>query len=321
MNGEIVILMGPPGSGKTSMAKELFPHHRRINRDDIGGSTTSIDSQIYQMLRTLYRMGERQFVLDNTHPTRQNRSVAIEVAKELDLGIECYWVDIKPGQAQFLAAWRQVQRFGSLPSSQDYKEAEEPWMFPPGAQFRFWKLFEEPRLDEGFHHVEKLDFTFETPKGYHSKALILDYDGTLRVTKSGDKWPTSPEDIEILPGRAEVLKRYKDEGYLLLGASNQSGVSRKPGEKGYLTADMAAACLHYTHEGLGVEFDGVLFAVDRGGPPQTFWRKPHSGMGAVLFEKFKLDPDLCISVGDQTSDATFASRCGFNFVDADSFFG
>ena len=317
---EIVILMGPPGCGKSTLAREKFPEHRRINRDDIGGHTTSVDAPIYQMMRTLHKMGETKFILDNTHPTRQNRSIAVTVAKELGFPIKCYWVEADIGNAQFLSSWRQVQRFGTLPIVSDYKSAEEPWMFPPAAHFRYFKLFEEPSLDEGFTHVERIPFKFEVPDGYTNKALILDFDGTLRVCKSGDKWPVTHADIEVLPNCAEVLKRYKAEGYLLLGASNQSGINRKPGEKGYLTAMLAADLLFHTTDLLGVVFDAVMCAPDRGGPPQTFWRKPCTGIGAVYMERFKLNPADCIKVGDMKTDQTFAARCGFQFEWAVDFF-
>ena len=56
-----------------------------------------------------------------------------------------------------------------------------------------------------------------------------------RLARSESSWYASmsngcggaltPEDVEVIPGRAEVLKRYAAEGYRLLGVSNQSAVS------------------------------------------------------------------------------------------------
>jgi len=43
-------------------------------------------------------------------------------------------------------------------------------------------------------------------------------------------------------------------------------------------------------------------------------------MGVLFIEKYKLDPQQCVMVGDWTSDKSFAERCGFQFVDADAFF-
>jgi hypothetical protein len=44
------------------------------------------------------------------------------------------------------------------------------------------------------------------------------------------------------------------------------------------------------------------------------------GFGVEFVENYKLNPDLTIVVGDQTSDKTFARRCGFRFIQADEFF-
>ena len=35
-----------------------------------------------------------------------------------------------------------------------------------------------------------------------NKGLLLDVDGTLRKTKSGELYPRSADDVEILPNRA-----------------------------------------------------------------------------------------------------------------------
>ena len=37
--------------------------------------------------------------------------------------------------------------------------------------------------------------------------------------------------------------------------------------------------------------------------------------------KYKLDPKKVIMVGDYKSDETFAKRCGFQYEDANKFFG
>ena len=47
----------------------------------------------------------------------------------------------------------------------------------------------------------------------------------LRTMKSCEIFPRSPEDVEFLPGRCDVLRRWIDEGYQLFFVSNQSGVA------------------------------------------------------------------------------------------------
>ena len=63
-----------------------------------------------------------------------------------------------------------------------------------------------------------------------------------------------------------------------------------------------------------------LFDTSRVPPINSWSRKPMPGMGVTFIEKYKLDPGECIMVGDMTSDKTFATRCGFQFVHAEDFF-
>ena len=44
-------------------------------------------------------------------------------------------------------------------------------------------------------------------------------------------------------------------------------------------------------------------------------------MGVVFLERYRLDPSKVIVVGDMQTDQTFAERCGFQYEDADKFFG
>ena len=167
--------------------------------------------------------------------------------------------------------------------------------------------------------IEEIEVVTDFGPEYTNRALILDYDGTLRLTKSGDHYPKEIGDVEVLPGRTEKLVEYRDRGYLLLGASNQSGVSRPASDFRYVSDADCRACFDETNRQLGVEID-YLFAPDRAGPPSTYWRKPMPGMGVVFIEKYKLNPSQCIYVGDMTSDKTFAERCGFQFAWARDFF-
>ena len=55
---------------------------------------------------------------------------------------------------------------------------------------------------------------------------VLDFDDTLRHSVGPNKWPEDPEHVRILPNRYEVLTKFADQGYLLLGASNQSAIAK-----------------------------------------------------------------------------------------------
>jgi D-glycero-D-manno-heptose 1,7-bisphosphate phosphatase len=61
--------------------------------------------------------------------------------------------------------------------------------------------------------------------GDFMKLLILDKDGTLTRPVSGSTFVQHPEDQKLLPGVAETIARYRDEGWTMAIASNQGGVA------------------------------------------------------------------------------------------------
>lgn len=55
--------------------------------------------------------------------------------------------------------------------------------------------------------------------------LLIDKDGTLVKTKSGDKFVNKPWDQEILPGVKEAFTHYKQHNWKIIVVSNQGGVA------------------------------------------------------------------------------------------------
>lgn len=310
---EIVLVMGYPASGKSTWAEAHFKSHRRVNRDSLGDKT----------LEDLVPIAERHLdegasvVLDNTYATRESRASLLALAKRKGAVARCVWLDTTIEDAQYNAAERLVRKHAKLPSPDEIKKLskKDPNTFGPSVLFRHRKLFEEPTVAEGFAAVERVRFTrAPQPAGYTSKALLLDYDGTLRRTKSGEKYPRTPDDIELIPGRVEALRRHLAEGYKLLGVSNQGAVA-----KGDLTVDDARACFDRTNQLLGVDIE-VAFCPHEPAPISCWCRKPMPGMAVAFIEKHKLDRAQTIMVGDMTSDRTFAARSGVRFVEEARFF-
>jgi HAD superfamily hydrolase (TIGR01662 family) len=316
---EIVIIAGPPASGKTTLVKQFVDKgYHRFNRDELGCSITDI----YPMIRKVFDGKPCSFVLDNVYATKESRKGAIDIAKTLNLSLHIKWMLTTAEQAQFFAARRQMQRYGKVLRPEEYKaHKKDPNMFPPGAQFAYWKQVEKPTMDEGFASIEEVPVSVNLGSEYKNKALILDFDGTLRITKSGKIYPSDPDDVVLLDGRKEILRRNQAEGFILCGASNQSGIAKEPGDPKHVSEESANLCFKRTNDllGLPVPID-VIYAPDRSGVPQSFLRKPFPGMGVHFIEKYKLNPAECIVVGDMTSDATFAKRCGFQFCHANEFF-
>lgn len=307
------MVLGYPASGKSSWTTANLPAHQRINRDAEGGSLDALLPLIESALAA-----GRDVVLDNTYPTPASRRAVIDLAHARGAPARCVWLDASIEDAQYNAVTRMVQKHGRLLAPSELKAAarSDPNTFVPAVVFAYRRQFVAPRLEEGFASIERVKFT-RAPQdaSYAQRALLLDFDGTLRRTKSGEKYPRRPDDIEILPARAELLRAWRDAGYLLLGVSNQGDVAR-----GRLSEADARACFERTVELLGVKIE-IAFCPHNPAPIACWCRKPMPGIGVDYIERYKLDRARTIMVGDMTTDETFARRCGVQYADAERFFG
>lgn len=178
---------------------------------------------------------------------------------------------------------------------------------------KFNKFLLNKEIDEeDLENFEGIDLSKGFSEDFCNKALILDFDGTLRFSVGSKDYPELPEHVRILPNRTCVLKEYQSQGFRLLGASNQSAVSRG------LSVEKCIACFERTLELLDVNIEYTFCTHNR--YFECNCRKPLPGMGAYWILKYKLDPKQCIMVGDTETDKIFADNCGFNFSSAEDFF-
>jgi HAD superfamily hydrolase (TIGR01662 family) len=310
MKKEIVIIMGYNASGKSTLVEDFVKKgYKRLNRDISGGTVDDLAKNADVVLT------HGSVVLDNTYPDVKSRASIIAVGKKHKIPVRCLWLKTSFEDAQLNACLRMVRKTGKLLQPEDFRTINDPNLFPPVALFHYRKIFQTPTLKEGFDQIEDVPFIRKWGPDYINKAIILDYDGTLRTNTGKQKYPCSPSEISILPGRTGLLKAFnKDAGYMLLGASNQSGIAR-----GDVTAQAVEDCFAHTNKLLDLNIE-VQYCSHRIPPVSCFCRKPHPGMGAYFIEKYKLNPSKCIMVGDMTTDETFAERCGFNYMDAEQFF-
>ena len=317
---EIIIVMGFPCSGKSTLVKKYVDQdYIRLNRDDEG---SSID-QLHQKLdKTLSEHNDcKGYVLDNTYGTKQHRESLLNVAKKHNCKTKCVWLKTSIEDAQFNSAWRILDLDGAEKFSPDEILGPEGSSLLPSsdnvpaiALFAYKKRFEKPSKDEGWDEIKNESFKRNMSYEYVNKAIVLDYDGTLRETKSGSKYPSDPSDINVFVEHATVLKQYQREGYLLLGVSNQSGV-----EKGDVSKEKVEECFRETNRQLGLYIDYV-YCPHHSFPIRCYCRKPMPGLPVYLIKKYKLDPSKCIFVGDMTTDKTCAARSGMQFQWAKDFF-
>lgn len=320
---EVVIIMGYPASGKSTFTKKYERDgYFRLNRDDSGGSLADLNKELESKMKS----GVEKFVLDNTYGTADKRKPIVDLCKKYGYSSLCVWLNTSPEDAQWNSCSRILSKIHQIGSQNgksrfahemvghDLGGVKDPAAIPAAAIFAYKKSFEKPDKSEGWDKIEKVAFVREPISGYTNGAIVFDYDDTLRKTISGDKFPCSPNDIELLPDRSRKLKELVSNGTLILGASNQSGI-----EKGTLSMEDALACFKKTNDLLGVNID-VQFCPHHSFPIRCYCRKPMPGMAVYMIHKYHLDPSKVTMVGDQTSDETFAFRSGFKFVHVDEYF-
>ncbi len=311
--GELVLVVGFPAGGKTTITRDYTDRgYERLNRDLVGGSLDDLLPQLDKLLSA-----GKSVVMDNLFCTRASRAGALAIAKKRKIAARCVLIDTGLEDAQFNACLRMIERCGKVLHPEEHKQKphrDDPNLFPVAVMYKYRKEFEAPTTREGFEAVEEVKFVRRYPSAWKNKAIILDYDGTIREHTGGGKYPTQPSHVRVLPGVAAKLKEWQKKGYLLLGASNQSGIA-----KGALSVEDAIACFDETNRQLGLKID-YRFCPHKVPPISCYCRKPGPGMGVELIVKHNLDPRQCIFVGDLGTDKSFAQRCGFQFQEASAFF-
>jgi HAD superfamily hydrolase (TIGR01662 family) len=308
---EVKMVVGYPASGKSTVTKEMIKKSAvSLNRDTEGGTIVGL----LPKLETLLKDG-KDVVLDNTFPTIEVRKPFLEMAKKYNADVTCSLMSTSIEDAQFNVVQRAIGLIGKFPTPEAIKEAKHTNIFPPLVLFRYKKEFQKPTVEEGFSKVEVIKFVRKENPEFTNKALIVDYDGTLRECKGGnEKFPVSKDQIEIKANRTKVLQAYKDKGYILLGISNQSGV-----HKGELSEQTAIELFEHTNKELGIDIE-YRFCPHQSAPISCYCRKPMTGLFVEFMLKHKLNRKECIYVGDMTTDKTMATRAGIQYVDQAEFF-
>ncbi len=313
-SAEIVLLMGIQGAGKSELVQSYVDHgYERLNRDGMGGK---VDDLIVH-LQHLLNEGKTRVVLDNTYPTRISRAPVIRVAHSAGLPVRCRFLETSIEDARINVVNRLLDRYERLLGPADLKELakQDPNLPPPIALQRWQDSLEKPEWDEGFSAIDRIPFVRRPVSNHSRKGLLLDVDGTLRITKSGEIYPRQADDVVLLPNRRETLLRWMDDGYSLFFVSNQSGVS-----SGKLTQGDADNAFQRTEDLLGLPVTEIAYCPHPAFPVGCFCRKPLPGLGVYLIRKYGLDLDHLVMVGDMDSDAGFAQGIGAKYMDANMFF-
>lgn len=134
--------------------------------------------------------------------------------------------------------------------------------------------------------------------------IFLDRDGTVIVDKNYLK---DPDEVELIPGVGEALRKLVEWGHKLVIVTNQSGIAR-----GFFqVADMNAvqARLEELLAEYGVAFDGV-YHCPHAPEDGCDCRKPKIGMALSAQRDLGLDLSDACMVGDMDTDMEFGRTFG-----------
>jgi aryl-alcohol dehydrogenase-like predicted oxidoreductase/histidinol phosphatase-like enzyme len=303
--GEVVILMGMPGAGKSTLAGELVERgYARFNRDERGGTL----DKLARALEVALEEGVRTAVLDNTYPTRASRAPVLDAAYRHALPVRCVWLDTPIEQAQVNAVRRLLARYGELPGPGELGRLskQDPGAFRPTAQFHWRRDVEPPAMDEGFAAVERVPFVRAADDGADRvRALVVDVDDVVRVGR-----PVRAEDVVLVEGVAEALAAWRAAGWSVVGTAWQPAVG-----EGRATLEDVAAVDARTVELLGATME-VVTCPHPAGPPVCWCRKPLPGLGLVLERRHRIALARSVHVGRGAADRGFAERLGMRYLEA-----
>ena len=154
-------------------------------------------------------------------------------------------------------------------------------------------------MEDGFHRFRIAD----SPRR-NVPALFLDRDGTL-IEDPG--YISDPDDVRLLAGVPETLRRFRAAGYALVIVTNQSGIGR--GLYGWDDYDAVAARLRDLLAPEGIVFDAE-YACGHAPEVGCGWRKPAPGMILAAAEALGLDLGRSLLAGDKRLDIDAAAAAG-----------
>ena len=132
-----------------------------------------------------------------------------------------------------------------------------------------------------------------------SKAVFLDRDGTLIEEVN---FLSRLEDLRFFPFTVEAVRLLKENGFLVIVITNQSGIGRKIFEE---------AAMHAIHEKIQADLDETLdgfYFCPHLPTDGCACRKPNLEMIEKACEKFDIDLKNSWMIGDKTIDV----ETGFN---------
>jgi len=152
-------------------------------------------------------------------------------------------------------------------------------------------------------------------------ALCLDLDGTVRYSSNPkSKFIETPWDVELYYGVEEVIWKWRDDGYHIIGVTNQGGVAwgiKRVLDHAKINKAMLDLFERNPFHMIKVSFNDPKGRIE----PychRSLLRKPDYGMLAIceveaLSSGIVIDWDNSLFVGDRPEDKECADKAGIRF--------
>ena len=278
--GDVVIVMGPPGAGKSRVAEDYVARgYLRLNRDARGGTLRDLADALDEALGNR----AREVVLDNTYLTRASRSYVVETSARYGVATRCIWLDTPLAQAQVNMIERLLDRFGDLPEPEELTKAarSQPGLLAPTQQMRAFRELEPPTDDEGFASVERIPFERLT----HPDRLATG----VFVAAVADR---TPEWERALASAVESTAPHLVFDWSPDGASARLEATAGAVAEIVSGAVEAALCSHAA------------------GPPTCWCRPPLPGLVLEFARRHAVDPARSVVLGASPAHTTLARTLG-----------
>ena len=277
--GEVVLVMGIPGAGKSRVAAEYVARgYERLNRDERGGTLRDLATSLDETLAE----GRLEVVLDNTYLGRDARSHVVETAVRHGLPVRCVWLDTPLADAQVNLVRRLLETRGRLPSVEELRGGRTPGMISPTAQMRALRGLEPPTSDEGFTAVERVPFERAAGTG---GAVVF-------VAASALERPGWPQALRAaMPEAPHLVFDWRP------GAQPSALAAARQAVQGEVAGQVEAAiCPHPA------------------GAPICWCRPPLPGLPLAFADAHGADPARSLLVGTSTAHRQLAAAVGARLV-------
>lgn len=134
--------------------------------------------------------------------------------------------------------------------------------------------------------------------------VFFDRDGTLIEERN---YLSDPEQVALLPGAAEAVRRAREAGFLAVVLTNQSGVGR-----GYFRMEDVEAVHRRMQELLaaeGARLDAI-YVCPHAPEEDCSCRKPRTGLVELAARELGIDLPRSWMIGDKAADIEMARNAG-----------